>query len=197
MFINCPYDEKYKPLFFAIIYLCELYSYDPIFAACDESSGDRMSNIIDCINESKYSIHDISKTKSKEPHFNMPFELGMYYMHINEHDKTKKLLILEGEKHKSDKTLSDLSGLEVKCHSNEIEGVFNCIRPFFNQVGIKNKKSYHRLFLEYMAECLAEIKDRAEENGYDNYLELSPLDFKSYVEEYIELKTNKESKSDE
>ena len=95
VFINCPYDEDYKHLFFALIYICVFFGCEPIFAACEESSSDRMETIIHCIEKSKYAIHDISKINVETPRYNMPFELGMYYMHIHEKGKNKKMLILE------------------------------------------------------------------------------------------------------
>ena len=184
IFINCPYDDDYKQFFFALIYICEFFGYDPIFAACDESSSDRMENIVNCIKESRYSIHDISKINEKNPRYNMPFELGMYYMHIRETDSTKKMLILEGEKNKSDITLSDLSGSEIKCHNNDLEGVFRCVRPFFVQLGCSKKDSPNRMYKEYLLNCLREIDTRAKENGYESYLDLDSLEYKRYIEEY-------------
>ena len=185
IFINCPYDEEYKCLFFALIYICELFGYEPTFAACDESSGDRMKNIVSCIIESRYSIHDISKTREELPRFNMPFELGMYYMHIIENNHSKKMLILEGEKDKSDKTLSDLSGMEIKCHYNKIEGVFSAIRPFFMERSEKPVDSANKMFKDYLLVCILAINDMAVSHGYSNYLEMDFLEFKKYVEYYL------------
>ena len=157
VFINCPYDEKYKELFFALIYMCEVNDLEPIFAACDESSSDRMTNIYNCIIKSKYAIHDISRIKDRIPRFNMPFELGMYYMHIREKAKNKKMLILEGEKNKSDKTISDLSGLEIKCHNNDVEGIFRAARPFFAQINTTLKDSASKMYNEYICNCIRKI----------------------------------------
>jgi hypothetical protein len=89
----------------------------------------------------------------------MPFELGMYYMHLHEKGKGKKMLILEGEKDKSDTTISDLSGIEIKCHYNDLEGIFKAVRPFFFQIHSEIRNySANKMYDSYIMECLANIK---------------------------------------
>ena len=189
IFINCPYDDEYKPLFFAMIYICEYFGYTPIFAASDESSSDRMDNIVKCIQESNYAIHDISKIHETIPRYNMPFELGMYYMHIKENGKKKRMLILEGESNKSDVVISDLSGTEIKCHSNELEELFKAIRSFLRQFNTNIKDSPQKLYIKYMLDYLVQLEFTVKANGFKNYLELSPSEFEEYVQDYCREKS--------
>lgn len=184
IFINCPYDKKYKPLFFALIYICQFYEYEPIFAADEGSSSDRMGIIVDCMKKSKYSIHDISRIESKNPRFNMPFELGMYYMHMHENAKEKKMLVLEGKANISDITLSDLSGTEIKCHNNKLEDLFKAVRPFFIQLKKDKKDSASKMYEDYLVKCLYEIEVKAKDNGFKSYLDLDFSEFKGYVKDY-------------
>lgn len=186
VFINCPYDNEYKPLFFAMIYICIFYGLDPIFAACDESSSDRMKNIVKYMKDSNYAIHDISRIHGDMPRFNMPFELGMYYMHIQESRQNKSMLILEGENNKSDIVISDLSGSEIKCHSNDIELLFKVVRPFLWQFYPDKKDAPQKMYLSYMLECLTEIDTKVKNQGYSNYLDLDFFEFKIYIQEYFD-----------
>ena len=83
VFINCPFDKDYyipllRPLLFTIIYL----GFKPRIATETFDSGKpRLQKIIDLILDSKYSIHDLSRIKSKNKNelfrLNMSFELGI------------------------------------------------------------------------------------------------------------------------
>jgi len=84
VFINCPFDKQYKPIFNAIVFAI----HDAGFVArCSleviDSGQTRLETIISIIAECKYGIHDISRTetsgKTKLPRFNMPFECGLFW----------------------------------------------------------------------------------------------------------------------
>lgn len=67
VFINCPFDKKYKlllkPLLFTILYL----GYQPRIASESSDSGEtRINKIFKLIQESKYSIHDLSRIQSSK-----------------------------------------------------------------------------------------------------------------------------------
>ena len=102
VFINCPYDDQYIVNFRLLIYLCYYFGCEPIFASEDHSAAPRGEKIVELIQKSDYAIHDLSRVElSKDkslPRFNMPFELGMYYMHVQEDSKSKPFLVLDGEK---------------------------------------------------------------------------------------------------
>lgn len=80
IFINCPFDEDFKPIFNAILYTVQRCGFT---LRCSkefpESSTVRIQNIIRLIRESKYSIHDLSRVShtGELPRFNMPLELGI------------------------------------------------------------------------------------------------------------------------
>jgi len=82
VFINCPFDDEYlsllRPILFTIIYLgfiprISLESFD--------SGKPRFNKICELIEQSKYSIHDLSRIKARKKgeyfRLNMPFELGL------------------------------------------------------------------------------------------------------------------------
>jgi hypothetical protein len=95
VFINCPFDNQYKPLFEAILFAVHRCGY---ILRCakefEDSSSIRIRNIVQLIRESKYSIHDLSRVSldatEELPRFNMPLELGICYGAINFGNKKQK-----------------------------------------------------------------------------------------------------------
>jgi hypothetical protein len=84
VFINCPFDNRYRPLFNAIVFAV----YDLGFLArCsleEDDAGDfRLSKIERIIEECQFGINDLSAvaldTVTNLPRFNMPLELGLFF----------------------------------------------------------------------------------------------------------------------
>src|SRR5438105_5993198 len=83
VFINCPFDPQYQPLFEAILFAvldCDLRPRCALEIA--DASEVRIDKIFKIIADCKYGIHDISRTEvtaaSGLPRFNMPLELGIF-----------------------------------------------------------------------------------------------------------------------
>ncbi len=105
VFINCPFDSDYKPLFDAMIFAVHDCGF---VARCALEAGDasqvRIDKIYNIIEDCRYGIHDISRTESDEtsglPRFNMPLELGIFLgakrYGIQEQER-KKCLVLDRE----------------------------------------------------------------------------------------------------
>ncbi|MFD1615633.1 hypothetical protein [Gelatiniphilus marinus] len=81
IFINCPFDDKYKTLLKAIVFCIVYLNYKPLLSETNNSADSRVDGIINLISNSKYSIHDLSRLEASKKNelarFNMPFELGM------------------------------------------------------------------------------------------------------------------------
>src|SRR5437867_12511026 len=63
VFINCPFDRQYKPLFEAIVFAvfdCGLW---PSALEIDDASEVRIDKIFKIIADCKYGVHDISRTE--------------------------------------------------------------------------------------------------------------------------------------
>ena len=83
VFINCPFDSDYKPLFDAMIFTVHDCGF---IARCaleeDDASQVRIDKIYSIIADCRYGIHDISRTQldaaSGFSRFNMPLELGIF-----------------------------------------------------------------------------------------------------------------------
>lgn len=123
IFINCPFDSKYKPMLRAMLFAARFYGLEVKIASTEsDSKSNRLERIIELMKEAKYSIHDLSKLKSekKKEYFrmNMPFELGLDYG-LGGNDKV--FLIFEDEDYKLKIALSDINGWDVRPHYNKPE----------------------------------------------------------------------------
>ena len=83
VFINCPFDETFKPLLYAIVYTVYRCGFFPLSALSDDDGTEnRLDKIYRIIANCRYSIHDISNTSSNKeglPRFNMPFEIRIVF----------------------------------------------------------------------------------------------------------------------
>jgi hypothetical protein len=82
VFVNCPFDSEYEPIFHAIVFSIHDCGYVARCALEADDSGDvRIEKILAIIDQCKLGIHDISRTELNEhslPRFNMPLELGLF-----------------------------------------------------------------------------------------------------------------------
>lgn len=82
VFINCPYDDAFAPLFHAIVLTVVARGFTPRCARESEGQAEpRIIRIARGLKESKYSIHDLSRFQGEGAEnlarFNMPLELGI------------------------------------------------------------------------------------------------------------------------
>src|ERR1700679_3192363 len=95
VFINCPFDDGFKDILYAMVFTVYRCGFTPRSALEEDNAlENRLSKIERIIHECKFGIHDISRTEVNEkglPRFNMPFELGMFFglkSHPDVHQKT-------------------------------------------------------------------------------------------------------------
>jgi hypothetical protein len=82
VFINCPFDAEFEPLFHSIVLTVAARGFLPRSARQTEGQAEtRISRIARGILEAKYSIHDLSRYQGEGAgnlaRFNMPLELGI------------------------------------------------------------------------------------------------------------------------
>ncbi len=127
MFVNCPFDDDFSPILQAISFCVTLLGYVPRLAPenADNAEG-RLDRIIDLVRTSKYGIHDLSRCKSSSvgeyARMNMPFELGLDYAcrkYGGDHLSQKALLVLESGRYEYQRTLSDISGWDIRSHGGD------------------------------------------------------------------------------
>ena len=157
VFINCPFDDEYRsllhPLLFTLIYL----DFNPRIALERANSAEpRFNKICQLIEESKYSIHDLSRIQAtkKGEYFrlNMPFELGLdigaRIFNPSKH-KEKFCLILEEEKYRFQAALSDLSNSDIKHHNGEAVNVVKAVRKWFAENGFTELPSASSIWYNF------------------------------------------------
>jgi len=175
VFINCPFDDEYLPMLRVLIFAVIQCGFKPRIATERADSGEvRIKKISSIIGESKYSIHDISRIEPLQtnalPRFNMPFELGIDIGcrdHGSEHLAEKRCLILEKERFRYQKVISDIAGNDIKSHNNDPIELVKAIRSWFAENGVFGLASHTRIWEAYN-EFIARLSDEAETMGYEN-----------------------------
>jgi hypothetical protein len=136
VFINCPFDKRYKPLFDAAIFTVHELGFQARHALIGRGEAVRLRRIATELAGSKYSIHDLSRIQlsgpNRLPRFNMPFEAGMaYFLHqFAPAGEDHHILLLDAVSYQSQASTSDVAGLDPKIHSNDPHRVVQCVRSF-------------------------------------------------------------------
>lgn len=123
VFINCPFDESYFPFIEAATFAILACGYTPRCALEFGDTGyDRLSRIVDLIDQCDFSLHDISCTEldpgSGLPRFNMPFELGVAWGR-KRRKNDRKLLVIDRAPHRYERSISDLKALDPVSHGGD------------------------------------------------------------------------------
>ena len=122
-------------MLFTIIYL----GLRRVVAQTTDSGAVRIDKIIRHIKNSKYSIHDLSRMVASKAgeiaRFNMPFELGLD-IGIRRAARRSRLwskrnLIIDKEKYRYQKALSDLSGNDIQVYEDSPERLVLVLRNWF------------------------------------------------------------------
>jgi hypothetical protein len=129
VFINCPFDAEYQDFFWAVVFVVLRSGFRPRCALeTDDSSQNRLEKICQIIGQCRYGIHDISRTeldpRSKLPRFNMPLELGLFFgakRYGGKAQKTKRCIVLDRDKFRYQKFISDISGQDIHSHQGKLE----------------------------------------------------------------------------
>lgn len=136
VFINCPFDAAYKPLFDAMVFTVHDCGFVARCALEEEDASQvRIDKIYTIIADCRYGIHDISRIELDEdsgfPRFNMPLELGIFLgakkFGIDE-QKRKKCLVLDKEPYRYQQFISDIAGQDIQAHHNEVETLVKVVR---------------------------------------------------------------------
>lgn len=140
VFINCPFDQEYKPLLRPLLFTVVHLGFNPRIALESKNSGaPRIEKILRMIRESLYAIHDLSRNKAKRKgelyRLNMPFELGLdvgcQRFSAGKY-RRKKCLILDSENYRYQAALSDIAGSDIENHRNEPREVVVLVRNWLS-----------------------------------------------------------------
>jgi hypothetical protein len=117
VFINCPFDKQYQPLFEAIVFCVSACGFLPrCTLELTDASEVRIENIYRLIAQCTNGIHDISRTEVDDqpyqlPRFNMPLELGIFLGAKRFGGSSKKrCLIMDRQPYRYQRFISDIGG---------------------------------------------------------------------------------------
>ena len=138
VFINCPFDEEYRPLFEAILFAVHACGFT---ARCsleaDDASRPRIDKIYRIVEECGLAIHDISRTEPDKgsglPRFNMPLELGLFLGAKRcgaKSQKRKLCLVLDRDAYRYQQFCSDIAGQDMKAHRGDCEQAIKIVRDW-------------------------------------------------------------------
>ena len=184
VFINCPFDEVYLELRKALLFSVFDCGFIPRCALEEDNSGNvRFEKIQSIIAESKFAIHDISRTELDEinqlPRFNMPFEFGVFIgakRFGDRHQKNKNCLILDREQYRYQAFISDIAGNDIRAHNNDPKEAITHVRNWLNTAsgrktipGGRQILRRYNLFKNDLPAMCAEIPIEIDELTYNDF----------------------------
>jgi hypothetical protein len=128
VFLNIPYDRRFGRLYRAyIVGLVEL-GLTPKATLGIPGGSNRLERIFDLIQTCRYSIHDLSRVELDRappptPRFNMPLELGLAIAWEKLNPGVHTWFVCEKINRRSQKSISDLNGVDFHIHDGSPEGV--------------------------------------------------------------------------
>lgn len=163
VFVNCPFDKEYIPLFRPLIFTILFLGLKPRIASERSDSGElRLQKIVALIRQSRFGIHDLSRCQAGQAgeffRLNMPFELGLDYG-CKEFGpgkwRNKRSLVLETRRYNYQKALSDLAGVDIKAHGDDPEKIVEVTRNWLVQESAavaRPASEIWAMFQDFMAE---------------------------------------------
>ena len=196
VFVNCPFDREYKstlfPALLFTIYDCGLQARSALEA--DTATSDRLEKIFEIVKSSKYGIHDISRTgldrETGLPRFNMPFELGIFLAaqkYGAGRQKQKICLVLDKERYRYHKFISDIKGRDISAHNDKIDSVIRRVRDWLNDDKPQGVMLPGHILISKRFEAFRKQLPRAAKEAGLDPSDLRFNDIANFVSEWIEL----------
>lgn len=173
VFINCPFDLDYCPIFDALVFGLMVCGFTPICALESANAGVvRIEKLIQIIRRCRLAVHDLSRVQLNEqlklPRFNMPLELGLWLgaRYFGSGDQKKKCcVIFDTESHRYRQFISDIAGQDPTPHGDSPIKVVRAIRDWlqteFHQLSLPGGTALEKRF-ELFIEARAELANDAE-----------------------------------
>jgi hypothetical protein len=174
VFINCPFDDDYTPIFNALIFATFACGFRPRSALeLDDAGQTRLDKLFNLIDECRYGVHDLSRTTLDPvhglPRFNMPLELGLFLgarKYGNRAQKLKRALILDVERYRYQRFISDLAGMDIHEHRGDPLRALREVRDWLANVSRRILPSGDRVSRIYQA-FLADLPELAAQLEFD------------------------------
>lgn len=197
VFINCPFDENYLPIFQAIVYTVYRCGFTPK-CALEEDNGlqNRLEKIEKCIGDCRYGIHDLSRIElsaNNLPRFNMPFELGIFFgakRFGDREQKNKNALIFDTERYRYQQFISDLNGVDIKAHKNDPSIVIKSIRNWLVAASKRTTIPGEKIIIKEFQTFIKKLPVIASDAGIDEN-DIPFNDLCAIVEEVVNINLQK------
>jgi len=138
VFINCPFDRGYRPIFDAIVFSVSCLGFVPRCSLEeDDASEFRLSKIERLVEECRFGINDLSAVEldaaTRLPRFNMPLELGLFLgckRFGPPNQNKKRTLVLDSDLYRYRTFISDISGQDIRAHGGDPERAIREVRDW-------------------------------------------------------------------
>jgi hypothetical protein len=160
VFINCPFDPGYRPIFDAIVFGVHDLGFTPRCSIEEDDAGEfRLSKIERIIEECRFGINDLSAVEldafSGLPRFNMALELGLFLGCKRfglPNQSHKRSLILDRDQYRYRAFISDIAGQDIRAHGREPDRALREVRDWLRLAskrttlpgGAELVRRYHR-----------------------------------------------------
>ena len=154
VFINCPFDERFRPILRAICFAVISSGYAPRCALDSTDDAEvRVAKIAALIGACDWGIHDlvalsdVARIAERLDAYHLGYvlgprvnaggrvgrsDLGARLLGEKRH-RRKRALILDAERHRYDSALSDISGQDIECHDNDPDQAMACVRNWLSE----------------------------------------------------------------
>lgn len=147
VFINCAFDDEFAPGFQALVFAVSACGFSARCAReLDDASETRIDKLYRIVEESRYGIHDLSRTELDPEHglprFNMPLELGIFLgakRFGDDANRQKRSLVLDTERYRYQKFISDLAGMDIGEHGGDPRVIVSRVRDWL--VNVSRRRS--------------------------------------------------------
>jgi hypothetical protein len=184
VFINCPFDDGFKELLYAIVFTVYHCGFIPRSSLEEDNAlNNRLAKIEQIIENCKYGIHDLSRTESNTsslPRFNMPFELGLFFgakRFGDQEQNSKVALVLERQKYLYQQFISDLNGIDMYAHNNDPKKAIKIVRDWLKNSSGESTIAGHVIIIKKYVDFVENIFPQAINNLG---LEMNGLTFNDY-----------------
>jgi hypothetical protein len=193
VFINCPFDAAYRPIFDAIVFTVHDCGFRAHCAREAEDSGEeRIRKIKRIIRECACGIHDISRvqldTANQLPRFNMPLELGLFLgaqEYGSGEQRLKRSLVLDTEPYRYQKFCSDIAGQDIRAHHDQPSLAIAAVRAMLSTTlngrrRIPGEATIRKRYAQFREELPVNCR-----RGHVRVSELQFVEFRYFVEEWL------------
>jgi hypothetical protein len=195
VFINCPFDAGYRPIFNAIVFAVHDCGFRAHCALEAEDSGEeRIRKIKRIIRECACGIHDISRVEldatNALPRFNMPLELGLFLgaqEYGSGEQRQKRSLVLDTDPYRYQKFCSDIAGQDIRAHRDQPRRAVAAVRAMLStslngRTRIPGEATIQKRYAQFRAELPVVCR-----RGHVKVAELQFVEFRYFVENWLKM----------